>query len=87
MVGTFAGALAAREIKLQPADLVADVTGEIEKEDGVLVIRRIRIRYRLRIPPEKREVAERVRAVHATACPVARSIGKCIEIGTEVEYI
>lgn len=72
---------------LQPDDLVSDVTGEIEKEDGVLVIRRISVHYHLRVPTELRETVERVRAVHASACPVARTIEKCVEIVTAVEYL
>src|SRR5580700_2618234 len=39
MLGTFAGALAARRIDTNDGKLVADVTGEVETEDGVLVIR------------------------------------------------
>jgi uncharacterized OsmC-like protein len=66
---------------------VADVTGEIEKESGILVIRRIHVTYRLRgIPEGKREVVERVREIHAGSCPVARTIGKCVAISTTMEF-
>jgi uncharacterized OsmC-like protein len=54
----------------------------------VLVIKRIRVRYRLRgCPPDKQEPAERAHALHASRCPVARSIGGCIDISTELELL
>jgi organic hydroperoxide reductase OsmC/OhrA len=61
--------------------------GEIENEDGVLVIKRIRVRYRLPVPADQRETAERAHAAHQRACPVARSIGGSIDIETELELI
>ena len=63
------------------------MTGEVEKEDGVLVIRRIRVVYRLRAPESVRETAERVRAMHHEHCPVYRSVGGCIDITTELELV
>jgi uncharacterized OsmC-like protein len=62
------------------------VTGEIEKDDGVLVIRRIHVRYELDVPREARDTVERVVTMHASACPVARTIGNCVDLTTEVEY-
>ena len=69
-----------------PEDLVGDVIGEIEKDGSVLVLRRIHVRYRLRVPDDARETAERVHAMHADRCPVARSIKGAIEVTTEVQY-
>ena len=56
------------------------------EEDGVLVLKRIAVTYRLPVPDDRREVAERVHAVHARACPVARSIGGAVEIKTSLEF-
>ena len=56
------------------------------ERDGVLVIERITVRYRLPVPEEQREEAERVHAVHARACPVARSLEGGIEVLTELEF-
>ena len=50
-----------------------------------MVIRRIHVRYHLKIDPEKRPVAERVLGFHADSCPVARSIRDCIDITTSLE--
>ena len=41
MLGTFGGALEAHQIAASNGKLTGDVTGEVEEEDGVLVIRRI----------------------------------------------
>jgi hypothetical protein len=47
MVGTFGGALEARQIDASNGKLTADVTGEVETEDGVLVVRRIHVSMHL----------------------------------------
>ncbi len=61
--------------------------GEIEKEDNVLVLRRIHVAYRLRIAPSQMETARRVHSFHANYCPVARTIRDCVAITTELELI
>jgi hypothetical protein len=38
--------------------------------------------YYLKTAAENRETAERVNGFHAKYCPVARSIGDCIDITT-----
>ena len=54
--------------------------------DGrVLVIRRIQVRYRLKLEPAKREAAERVLGFHAEHCPVARTLSPCVAISTALE--
>ncbi len=54
MVGTFGGALEARQIDASNGQLTADVTGEVETEEGVLVIRRIHVTMRLAAPEKLR---------------------------------
>jgi organic hydroperoxide reductase OsmC/OhrA len=56
----------------------------VETEGKVLVLKRIHVRYHLRVPPEQRATAERVHGFHADFCPVARSIRGCIAITTEL---
>lgn len=55
----------------------------MEKEDGVLVIRRIHVTYHLRAGEEHRETVERVHGMHADKCPVYRTLSGCIDITTE----
>ena len=51
----------------------------------MLVIRRIHVKYRLRIDAANREKAERVMKAHVGYCPVARSLAASIDITTELE--
>ena len=60
--------------------------GEIEKEDGVLVIKRIHVRLRLRALEEQRETAERVHGFFADRCPVYLSLRDAIAITTELVF-
>ena len=80
MVGTFGGALEARQIEASGGRLVADVTGEVEKEDGVLVIRRIHVNMRLAAPDAVRETVERVHGMYAMRCPLYRTLHRAIAL-------
>jgi organic hydroperoxide reductase OsmC/OhrA len=51
----------------------------------VLVIRRIHVRYTLKLARDKRAAAGRAHAVHAENCPVARTIRGCVEVTTSLE--
>ena len=52
------------------------------------VIKRIRVRYRLRIDPEAdRAAIERAFEHHRKCCPVYRSISAAIAITTELELV
>jgi uncharacterized OsmC-like protein len=82
MTGTLAGALEARQIPAYGGSLETDVEGDIEEGDKVLLLTRIRIRYRLKIPKHKREEAERALALHESRCPVSQSVQR----GIRVEY-
>src|SRR5260370_29122142 len=55
MLGTFGGALEARQIDASNGKLTAEVTGEVETEDNVLVIRRIHVEMRLVADPELKD--------------------------------
>lgn len=61
------------------------MTGEIEKDGGVLIIRRIHAHYHLQVDEDvDRDTVERVHGFHADYCPVARSIRDAIDISTEL---
>ena len=80
MVGTFGGALEARNISASDGRLTADVRGEVEADYGVLVIRRIHVGFMLRASEDARETIERVHGFFASKCPVYRSLSPAIEI-------
>ena len=50
------------------------------------MLRRVHVKYTLKVPEDKREIAARVHKVHADRCPVARSIKGAIGVTTEVEF-
>ena len=87
MLGTFGGALEARKIDASDGRLTADVRGEIENEDGVLVIRRIHIAFNLRAPENVRETVERVHGFFANKCPIFRSLHAAIEITSSYKLV
>ncbi len=87
MVGTFGGALEARQINASGGRLTADVTGEIEAEEGVLVIRRIRVALRLVADPSRTEVIDRVHSLYAMKCPLFRTLHKAIALSSTVEIV
>jgi uncharacterized OsmC-like protein len=80
MMGTFGGALEARQIDASNGRLTAEVTGEVEKEEGVLVIRRIHVAMRLAAPGEVKETVERVHGIYAMRCPLYRTLHKAIQL-------
>jgi uncharacterized OsmC-like protein len=87
MVGTFGGALEARQIDASGGKLSAEAVGEIETEEKVLVIRRIHVTMRLKAPDEARDTVERVHAMYAQRCPVYRTLRPAIEITSSWELI
>ena len=67
--------------------MTAEVTGEIELEDKVLVIKRIHAHYKLFGDGVDPAVVDRVHGFHADKCPVARSIRDAIEVTTDYELV
>ena len=84
MLGTFSGALAARQVSFE--NLHAETVGEIEAESKVLVIKRIKQIFHLTADGRDRETIERVLEVYADSCPVARSVKGSIEITSELDF-
>ena len=87
MLGTFGGALEARKIDASGGKLTADVTGEVEAEDGVLVIRRIHVALRLAAPDEVRETVARVHEMYAMRCPLYRTLHTAIALTSAYELV
>ncbi|SRR5208282_5641949 len=85
MIGTFGGALDARKIDASNGRLRADVRGEIESDQGVLVIRRVHVHYFLDGAEQARETVERVHRVYADKCPVYKTLRPAFEITSDFE--
>jgi uncharacterized OsmC-like protein len=81
MTGTLAGALEARQIAAYGGSLETEVEGDIEEgENKVLLLTKVRIKYRLKIPAGKREQAERALSLHHSRCPVSQSVERGIRV-------
>ncbi len=88
LVGTLGGALTARAVPVLDGRLQAEAFGELEVDGGTLVLRRIEVRYRLRVDPgADRAAIERAHEHHPRSCPVARSLAGSIEISTTLEVV
>ena len=86
MLGTLNGGLEARGIKLGPDEIAADATGFMEVRDGLPVLTRIHVHYRLSVPEEAREKAERALSKHADKCPTAASFKGAIEVTFDADF-
>jgi uncharacterized OsmC-like protein len=59
--------------------------GEVEVDEGVLVLRRIHVTFTLReVDADKVAAAERVHDVFKPKCPIYRSLHRAIDITTEL---
>ena len=87
MMGTFGGALEARQIDASNGKLTADVAGEVEREEGVLVIRRIHVAMHVVAPEDAKETVERVHGMYAMRCPLYRTLHKAIQLTSSFELV
>jgi uncharacterized OsmC-like protein len=66
--------------------LTGEALGEVEVEDGVLVIKRIHVEYTLVLDPATdRDAVQRAFEHHMPHCPVYRSIGRAIDVTTSLQ--
>jgi len=83
MTGTLAGALEARGINTDPEKLEATAEGQLEEVDGKLLLTRVTVKYRIKVPKDRRAAAERALEHHENSCPVSESVKR----GISVEFI
>ncbi|MDE2653557.1 MAG: OsmC family protein [Gemmatimonadota bacterium] len=79
--------LEARGIDASDGRLAAEVKGGVGKEEGVLVVRRIHVKYQLRAAAADEEAINRAFDLHPMRCPVYRTLHKCIDITTELAIL
>jgi uncharacterized OsmC-like protein len=87
MMGTFGGALDARQIDASNGRLTADVTGEVEQEESVLVIRRIHVAMKLVAPEAARPTVERVHGIYPMNCPLYRTLHNAIQLTSSYDLV
>ena len=87
MLGTFGGALEARQIDASNGKLTAEITGEVETEENVLVTRRIHVAMKLVAPQDVKDTVERVHGLYAMRCPLYRTLHKAIELSSSYHLV
>jgi uncharacterized OsmC-like protein len=62
--------------------------GEVEVDEGVLVLRRVHVAFTLKgVSSDKVSAAERAHEVFRPKCPVYRSLHRAIDIMTELQLV
>lgn len=87
MLGTLNGGLQARGLDLPPEAITAEVEGIHEMRDGGVVLSRIFVHYRLKIPAGTREQVDRLLSRHQEKCPTAQSLKGAVEVSWDAEII
>lgn len=65
---------------------MSDVEAEVESEDGVLVVKRIHVTYRLRVDAgTDRDKIQRAFETHPPKCPMYRTVSGCVDFTTSLE--
>jgi uncharacterized OsmC-like protein len=86
--GTFAAGLSHVGQPRDDAFLSCSAVGRVEDDGGVMVLRSVHVSYRVRLDPAvDPHRAQRVHDGHVRRCPIARSIGGCVQILTNVEFV
>jgi uncharacterized OsmC-like protein len=83
MTGTVAGALEARGIRADPEKLQTEAEGRIEEVDGKMILTGIKLRYRLKVPKDKRATVERALEHHEGLCAASESVRRGITVEWE----
>lgn len=87
MTGTVAGALEARGVRADPEKLQAEAEGRIEEVDGKMILTGVTMKYRVKIPKDKRETVERALQHHENVCPVSASVRRGITVDWTTEIV
>ena len=85
LTGTVAAALEARGIPADPDHLSVEAEGRIEEVGGKMLLTNVSLRYRLKVPKEKRASVERALEHHEEICAVSASLRRGIAIDWQSE--
>jgi uncharacterized OsmC-like protein len=85
MTGTVAGALEARGVSADPEKLQVEAEGKIEDVDGKMILTGIKLRYRIKVPADKRATVERALQHHEGLCAASESVRRGITVEWESE--
>lgn len=85
MAGTIAGALEGRGLRADPEKLEVHAEGLMEEIDGKLLLTHVEITYKIKVPKDRRDAAERALEFHEGRCPVSESVKRGITVGWKSE--
>ncbi len=85
LTGTVAGALEARGVSGGPENLETNVEGQIENVDGKLLLTNVTVKYKIKIPADKRASFDRAMEQHDNMCPVSASLKRGIKVEWKAE--
>jgi uncharacterized OsmC-like protein len=85
LTGSFGGRLGALGQSTADEELVAQGTGSLVVDKGVIRVTAIHVDYTLTVADGIDEAqVQRAHGAHARHCPVARSLGGCIDITSDL---
>lgn len=87
MLGTLIGVLEAREVKLDPGAVRAEVEGVNEIRDRLPVLTRIHVHYVLRVPADVREIVDGALERHHSRCPTAGTLRGAVAVEWTADII
>lgn len=87
MTGTAAGVLEARGVNADPENFSVEAEGKIEEVDGKMLLTEVKLKYRMKVPKDKRASVEKALEHHEGLCAVSESVrrGIRVEWKTEIE--
>src|SRR2546426_3044711 len=87
MTGLLADALEARKIPSHSGQLESHIDGYWMETPSFVKLTRIHVHYVVRIPRDRRAVAERALAAHDSKCAVSNSLRPSVEVTFDAEFI
>ena len=85
MTGTAAGVLEARGVSAEPENLQVEAEGRIEEVDGRMLLTHVSLKYRMKVPKDKRASVEKALASHESLCAVSESVRRGIAVDWRAE--
>jgi uncharacterized OsmC-like protein len=85
MTGTAAGMLEARGVNADPENLQVEAEGRIEEVDGKMLLTHVTLKYRMRVPKDKRASVEKALEHHESLCAVSESVRRGITVEWKAE--
>lgn len=85
MTGTAAGVLESRGVNADPENLEVEATGKIEEVDGKMLLTGVTLKYKIKVPKDKRASVERALEHHEGFCAVSESVKRGISVAWTAE--